>query len=232
MTTFNEYQKVLPDPNNLMAPDGSSSNSAVAGPGYKSVGVTSITPVIRDISNSGRLYSRAQVAQKWQIKISYNPLTKAEFNVLYSFLLEKESSLKPFFVSLPQYVQGKGTRTAAQNITQQGATSLLLSAPIAGQVDPVPGDLFTGLGSALETKAYKVTRVETSSNHMQGDTIPNGQTRITFTPPLFQTVQTSTSLFDFESPLIRVVLKSTSLNYSLDSNNLYNLSLTLEEALP
>lgn len=232
MATFNSYQGILPDPNNLIAPDGSSSNTAIAGPGYRSVSVTSITPTIRDTSNSGRVYSRTQVAHKWEIKITYNPLTRTEFNVLYSFLLEKESSLKPFLVSLPQYVQGKGTRTAAQTITRQGATNMLLDAPAAGQADPAPGDLFTGIGNPLETKAYSVTRVETSTNHLENAGMSAGQIRITFTPPLFQTVETSTSSFNFESPLIRVILKSKSLNYSLDSNNLYNLSLTLEEALP
>jgi hypothetical protein len=54
-------------------------------------------------TNSGRVVARAVSGQHWALAIAYNPLTRAEFEPIYNFLLNQRGGLKPFFVSLPQY---------------------------------------------------------------------------------------------------------------------------------
>jgi hypothetical protein len=109
-------QNILPDPNNVISTAGVDI-SGTAGPGFASVKLSSDQPIMRDRTRSGRLVSRAVSYHQWNIDISYNPMTKAQFNPIYGFLLEKQGSLKPFFVELPQYRgQAVSSKTASSGV--------------------------------------------------------------------------------------------------------------------
>jgi len=95
------YQTILPDPNNPIGNAGQ--NTGTDGPGYRSVQLTSNSKIMKTRTNSGRVVARAVSGQHWELAISYNPLTRAEFEPIYNFLLNQRGGLKPFFVSLPQY---------------------------------------------------------------------------------------------------------------------------------
>ena len=79
-------QNTLPDPNNQIT-DAGQSGSGSTGPGFLSVKFSSIQPILRDRTNSGRIISRAHAYHKWQIGLTYNPLTREEFDPVYNFLL-------------------------------------------------------------------------------------------------------------------------------------------------
>ena len=97
------YTDILPDPNNKIGDAGETSTSGTAGPGYASVQLTSDQKVIMSRTNSQRTSARAVAGHKWNINIGYNPMTQAEFNPVYSFLLHRYGAVNPFYVSLPQY---------------------------------------------------------------------------------------------------------------------------------
>ena len=81
-------QNILPDPNNTITPAGADSGSgSVAGPGFSSVDVTSQQPIVMNRANSGLTFKSINKFQKFMVDIKYNSLTKAEFNVVYPFLL-------------------------------------------------------------------------------------------------------------------------------------------------
>ena len=144
------YQYVLPDPNNPIGNAGQ--NTGTDGPGYSSVQLTSKSKIMKTRTNSGRVVARAVSGQHWELSISYNPLTRAEFEPIYNFLLNQRGGLKPFFVSLPQYrVPQNGTfATYAAN----AATPIKVNT-VAGKFIinnsykiNVPGNTtFTGIGA-------------------------------------------------------------------------------------
>ena len=207
-------QNTLPDPNNTITDAGTDAGGGTAGPGFQSVQLSSIQPILRDRTNSGRIISRSHVYHKWEISLTYNPLTKAEFDPVYNFLLHKRGTLKPFFVSLPQYrAQGPTSRTVA-NSAVAGATSLSTSG--SGGTAITPGMLFTITDSAdsSHTKAYIVTQVNSST--------------LTITPGLAKAVTGGASL-DFADPKIKVIQSSDTRQYNLNVDNLYSFSLKLEE---
>ena len=73
MGTFNAFQNILPDPNNLLSEAGSASNNEIgasAGPGFASVKFTAKQPVMMNRTNSGRVITRAVAAHSWNIDIS------------------------------------------------------------------------------------------------------------------------------------------------------------------
>lgn len=245
MATFTNFTELLPNPTYGIsyAGDSNVSNDGHSyGPGYSSVQLTSKQPVLKDMTNSGRLLARTNTAHSWDISISYNPMTRAEFEPVYSFLIQRLGALNPFYVSLPQYRNPKDTAFAAYNNSNQlqsagtyaaGTTSVLIGKTGYSNTTngtPQPGDLFNIDGTnSNHKKAYMVTRVETSTDYQSGTTAPtSSQVRIHFTPGLQKSIA-SPDEFVFKAPLIRVVQSGDVQEYSLNTNNLYSFSLKLEE---
>ena len=205
-------QNILPDPNNRIN-DAGTDVSGDYGPGFKSVSLKSKQPIMTDRTNSGRVITRVHAYHQWIIDVSYNPLTKAEFDPIYNFLLHKQGSLKPFYISLPQYrTSGITGRTVSSTVA---AGAQVITASSATNIEP--GMLFRINDSqdSNHEKAYMVTRVSGSS--------------LTITPGLARGV-TGGAPLDFAAPTIKVRQTSDSRDYSLNTNNLYSFSLKLEEA--
>lgn len=206
-------QNTLPDPNNRINHAGNDS-SGTYGPGFASVKLAAVQPVMRDRTNSGRVITRSHVYHKWDISITYNPLTKEDFDPIYNFLLHKRGTLTPFLISLPQYrAQGPTSRTIASTVAA-GATTVTSAG--SGGTAIKPGMLFTIADSqdSAHTKAYVVTQV-------------NG-TALTISPGLAKAVVGGASL-NFADPKLKVIQTSDTREYTLNTNNLYSFSLKLEE---
>ena len=76
-----------------------------------------------------------------------------------------------------------------------------------------------------------VTRVETSADNNGTTGLGNTDRIIHFNPPLTYAVGDNTAL-NFTNPRIRVISQKNAQEYSLSTDNLFNFSLSLEEALP
>ena len=233
---FSAFANRLPDPNFKITEAGENSNSGTAGPGFASVKFTANQPVSFSRTNSGRVTTRSIVGHHWSIGITYNPMTRDEFEPIYNFLLEKRGRLKPFFVALPQHITTRTTTSGS--LTVQGSITSGDSNFLVDGMDGLtgglrPGDMFNFLdsGNSNHHKIYKVVRVADSTNKLSSDTTLNtsDERRLYVVPPVEKDV-TDNSTLDYGSPLFRVVQKSDVQEYSLGTNNLYTFSLNLEEA--
>lgn len=152
------FQNVLPDPNNTIGDTGKATVGG-AGPGYKSVSVTSKQDVMNERTNSGRLITRIASGHSWEVSIAYNPLTREEFEPLNSFLLHKKGGLLPFFVSLPQNKVSQSTafaKTVRPDTEAVGGVNGLGKEPLATHVPQNGGTFIVG-------QQYKITTA-TSTN--------------------------------------------------------------------
>ena len=235
-------QNILPDPYHLITPAGDAGSGAT-GPGFASVKLSSNQPIMRDRTNSGRLVSRVSAYHKWDISIGYNPMTKAEFDPVYTFLLHKQGTLKPFFVSLPQYEVPQNSTFSANatyvnslflpNAASAGETSMKLegvSYAFATHGTPTAGDVctITDASNTNHKKVYMITGVETTDLLQDTTTLDADQIKIHFTPGLQKDV-TAASTTQFKDVLFKVVSGKDTQEYSLGTNNLYQFSLSLEE---
>lgn len=239
MSVFTNFQNVLPDPNNTIGTAGQAAGDA--GPGFASVQLTSTQPIIKDFTNSGRLLARAIAAHKWTINIKYNPMQRADFENIYTFILSKRGGLTPFFVSLPQHRIPQdstfATYAASNNLEATGTVTAGVTKALISKSNynnstnktPLPGDLFTIAGSnSNHTKAYMVTRVENSSDYQNGQAQPaTSQIRVHFVPGMQKAIASGDD-FVFHNPLVKVIAKDVQ-QYSLNTDNLYQFSLSLEE---
>jgi len=252
MSNFAAFTNILPDPNNPIGESGQALTTGSKGPGYASVKLASEHKTMNTRTNSGRLVSRQLSGHKWNINITYNPMTRDEFEPVYTFLLQKRGSLTPFFISLPQYkaprdatfaafvLNSGGTPrhfTVVANATA-GVTNILINhasydKDTKGKAKP--GDIFTIESSdSNHKKVYQVTRVEDDDYYETGTTAPSAtQLRVHFIPALQRDVALgAASKVHFNDPKFRVVLSNDIQEYNLNIQNLYSFSLKLEEAQP
>jgi len=245
MAAYTNFLNVLPDPNNPIGDGGqalTTGNGGTVGPGYSTVQIESTSPTQVSTTNSGRVISRAIAGHIFGINITYNPMTRAQFEPVYNFLVQKSGRLKPFFVQLPQqytstnsafatYVAGN---TPTCGVVAQGSEFMLQANHSGTQsTNPEPGDMFTitDANDSLHTKSYRVTRVMTNATyhsgiHPQPTTV---QRVIYFHPPLQRAISSSATI-NYNKPLFRVILKSDVQAYTLGTTNLYTFSLNLQEA--
>ena len=257
MATFASFIDTLPDPNNSTNDYGQPSGTA--GVGFKSIKFTSQAPVQVSRTNSGRVITRGIAGHKWSVNITYNPMTRDEFEPVFSFQLQQKGRLNPFYVQLPNQYTARDSAFAACTAVQsnliknefaltRGANYMIQDnhdTTVDGSSDvtksPRPGDMFTILNSkdSLHTKIYRVTRVMTNTLYwdgLTGNDIPTNTSErgIYFTPNLQRDVGVTSSVGDgimvYKNPKIRVILKNDIQEYSLGTNNLYTFSLNLEEA--
>ena len=231
---FSSFANRLPDPVFKITEAGENSNSGLAGPGFASVKFSSEQPISVSRTNSGRVITRAIVSHRWKINITYNPMTRDEFEPVYNFLLEKRGRLKPFFVKLPQHsprTTTSGTYTIQGPVTAGTSSLLTTVGSLSGGLRP--GDMININDSqnSNHTKAYQIVRVNDSTNKLSSDSDLNlaAERRLFIVPPLARDV-TNSSTVTYDTPLIRVILTSDVQAYDLGTNNLYKFSLSLEEA--
>ena len=242
MATFASFIDTLPDPNNSTNDYGQPSGTA--GVGFKSIKFTSQAPVQVSRTNSGRVITRGIAGHKWSVNITYNPMTRDEFEPVFSFLLQQKGRLNPFYVQLPNQYTSRTTaftnHVDSNTITNEFAltrgASYMVQDGHHASASPRPGDMFTITDNtdSLHTKAYRVTRVMTSALYwagLTGNDIPtdNAERGIYFTPNLQRDVAAGKTIV-YKNPKIRVILKNDIQEYSLGTNNLYTFSLNLEEA--
>ena len=244
MATFTSFLDVLPSPDKPIGIAGqslSTGSGGTEGPGYASVTFSSEAPIQMSRTNSGRVLTRSIAGHKWNINITYNPMTRDQFEPVYSFLLEKNGRLNPFYIQLPQHMLSRNTAFATANPTITTATTgskgagyiLTAGHNTTETTQPQPGDMFTisDTNDSLHTKAYRVTRVMgngtyNSAIHSQ----PTTAQRIVYFTPHLQRDVSSGATCDFSGPTLRVLLKNDVQSYKLGTNNLYEFSLQLEEA--
>ena len=240
MANFAAFNKRLPDPNWGIneAGDGHASNY-VEGPGFASVSLESNQPVAFTKTLSGRVTTRSIAGHNWKIKITYNPMTRAQFEPVYNFLQEKRGRLKAFEVVLPQYSSPQtaitvtsGTKLLVDGVITAGATNFKADNHSHASTGSLkPGDMFTFNDSTSSThkKVYQVTRVLNNTNYLTGGVQPANDERIYYvTPSIEKSVPNNTELTT-TNPIFRVVQTSDIVSYSLGTNNLYEFSLNLEE---
>jgi hypothetical protein len=252
MPVFTSFNNRLPDPTFDVSSGGA---QVTAGTGSKGAGFASVavrskkdTQVSRTIS--GRGVQREQGAHNWEIDINYHPMTRADFDVVASFLDARNARLYPFYVVLPQYSRPKNSlfRTSVATMAVKtyeakpaGSSYIyidindsLTTFPVAGY--PSIGDFFNIVDATdiNHQKAYKITRVETTTDYNSSlpGVIPNSyRTRIHFTPPFVRDVAIDSTV-RFLDPTFRVITRGDVIEYSLGTDNMYQFQLQLEEIQP
>lgn len=220
MAVFAGFATTLPDPVNTIGSAGQ--EGGTPGPGFKSVKVRSVDMLMNTTTNSGRRNTRAATYHKWMIDITYNPMTEAEFSPVYSFLLMKKHTLRPFFVNIPELNTEYPIFPTVVANQSRGDEKILIDTTAFGISPP---QYFT-IGAF--SKVYMMTRSETNTNAaIYSPTIGVDQELLHITPSLANDITSGLTL-DFQSESF-YVQQVGDVSYTIDAKNLYTFSLKLEE---
>ena len=243
MPAFNNFNNRLPDPTFTVNDAGVVDSAGTRGPGFASVSVRSVRPAQVSRTNSGRGVHRETGSHNWEISIKYNPMLRNDFDTVQGFLDSRNGRLKPFYVVLPQHSKPKDPVFATfvtnnpfstVGTHQAGSPTIMITAAntVVGKLKP--GDYLNidDPTDANHQKAYKVAAVENNSTYNELVPRPStSQLRVHLMPPLTKTVLPGAKI-RFINPTFRVIQKSDTLEYELNTDNLYSYQLDLEEIQP
>ena len=133
---------------------------------------------------------------------------------------------------LPQYSSPRSTVTSTIRVDGEitaGATNFMVNGVSAGSLRP--GDMFNfnDTNNSNHKKTYQVTRVLDSTNYLAGNQPTDSSHRIYYVTPSVEKTVTTNMTLTYTNPIFRVVQSSDVISYSLNTNNLYEFSLNLEE---
>jgi hypothetical protein len=212
---------ILPDPTHAINTAGQSDVAGTAGVGYAGVKLNSVEPVMKHYSNARRQEKDLASSHRWEVNITYNDLTCEQFHLIYAFVNYRQCRMEPFYVSVPPY-----SDQVLPGITLNQLEDEKTSVALVDGTGVLPGMLFSVAGTP---KTYQVTRVETETVY-EGTAPAAGQERLHFTPGFLVDVA-GASAFTFTDPMIKVMLNTTSSNYSITKDGLFKLALNLKEVI-
>jgi hypothetical protein len=122
-------------------------------PEFQAVNLKSTHNNLKSTTISGRVQVRTIGGQKWEFSAKYNPMTRAEFQPVFAFVISQQGSLGTFTIVPP--VVGSTSGTATGTALVNGATSAgATSVPVDGFTGTIKAGDFVRFG---HTKVYMVT---------------------------------------------------------------------------
>jgi hypothetical protein len=224
MASFSDFSNILPDPINKIGGAGQIDATGSSGPGFSSVVFKSVDNFLQTRTGAGSLNVKNATFHKWEVNIKYHPMTREEFDPVYTFLMHRRTLMQPFYVVLPQYAG----QTTVGNTTIGEHLKWSVELNVNSAAATAPPQIFSLAGNP---KIYMINRVESTGDYYQRNPQPGvEEERYHITPGLV--VDTSTGVgLNFTTPMLYVRQVGDTIKYSLDSKNLYSFSLTLEEVL-
>ena len=80
-----------------------------ATPEFKAVNITSRQSNLVSETRSGRRQARSVGTQRWSFTAQYNPLTRADFSLVYAFILSQDGQNSTFTIVPPVISSAQGT---------------------------------------------------------------------------------------------------------------------------
>ncbi len=151
MTTFTDFSNILPDPQNPVDNAGvSDPNSDSTIGGITSIKIKSKSENMSSRTNSGRLITAGVGKHSWDFDLSYNDMTREDFEPVQSFILHKKGRFSPFYFSMPS---SKFTRNLifGANLSVNDNTFLKVQTPTINVTDLRPGQEYKVIGTTGAT---------------------------------------------------------------------------------
>jgi len=183
-------------------------------PVFNAINMTSQSPTLFSETVSGRQQSRKIGGQKWSFTATYPPMTQAEFQPVWAFVVAQQGRHTTFTIIPPVIgsTSGTGTGTVTCSSASKGATSVTIGG--------LTGTLKAGdfVKFANHDKVYMLTADRSSSGS------------ISIEPALIEAVTTGAQLI-YNSVPFTVRLANDVQSYKLSGNQLFAYEVDVVEAL-
>jgi hypothetical protein len=183
-------------------------------PVFNAVNMTSQSPTLFSETISGRQQSRKIGGQKWTFTATYPPMTQAEFQPVWAFVVGQQGRHGTFTITPPVIAgtSGTGTGTVTCTAAAIGAVAITITG-LAGTLKA--GDF---IKFANHTKVYMLTADR------------SGAGAIAIEPALVEAVADSEQMY-YNDIAFTVRLANDIQSYKLSGNQLFAYEIDVVEAL-
>jgi len=164
---------------------------------------------------SGRQQVRTLGGQRWAFTAKYNPMTRAEFQPVFAFVMSQQGRFGTFTIVPP--VIGSASGTVSGTLSASGAASV---GATSVDVDGITGTLKAGdfVKFTSHSKVYMVVTDRAGAGSM------------TIEPPLVSAVADNETV-TYDSVSFTMRLNNDVQSYSLSANEFYEYEIDLIEVL-
>lgn len=171
-------------------------------------------------------------AQYWTFKLKSPPLSRADFNSIFSFVVQQDGKVESFTVVPPVISNTTGTMTGTMTVSSVSSADPLMStsagSSAVGVVEDSTANGTLKKGDLIKfsnhNKVYMITEDFTLSND-------SSVQPLNFYPPLVESVVGGTTTITYNSVPFRVFFETDDVGYTLQTDGLYRYDINVREEI-
>ena len=179
-------------------------------------------------SVSGQTQRIKSGAQYWSFKLKSPPLSRSDFNAIYSFIVQQDGQVEAFTVVPPVISNTTGTAAGTVTVADVNTTDPLMGTSAGSSSVGVSGGTGTlKKGDLIKFSNHNKVYMLTADVDLDGSTVD----QVSFYPPLVESVTGGATTITYNSVPFTVFFNNDQISYELLTDGLYRYEIDVREEL-
>ena len=179
-------------------------------------------------SVSGQTQRIKSGAQYWSFKLKSPPLSRSDFNAIYSFIVQQDGQVEAFTVVPPVISSTTGTAAGTVTVADVNTVDPLMGTSAGSSSVGVSGGTGTlKKGDLIKFSNHNKVYMLTEDVDLDGSTVD----QVSFYPPLIESVTGGATTITYNSVPFTVFFNNDQISYELLTDGLYRYEIDVREEL-
>ena len=179
-------------------------------------------------SISGQTQRLKSGAQYWSFKLKSPPLSRSDFNAIYSFIVQQDGQVESFTVVPPVISSTTGTAAGTVTVADVNTADPLMGTSAGSSSVGVSGGTGTlKKGDLIKFSNHNKVYMLTEDVDLDGSTVD----QVSFYPPLVESVTGGATTITYNSVPFTVFFNNDQISYELLTDGLYRYEIDVREEL-
>jgi len=179
-------------------------------------------------SISGQTQRLKSGAQYWSFKLKSPPLSRSDFNAIYSFIVQQDGQVESFTVVPPVISSTTGTAAGTVTVADVNTVDPLMGTSAGSSSVGVSGGTGTlKKGDLIKFSNHNKVYMLTADVDLDGSTVD----QVSFYPPLVESVTGGATTITYNSVPFTVFFNNDQISYELLTDGLYRYEIDVREEL-
>ena len=179
-------------------------------------------------SVSGQTQRIKSGAQYWSFKLKSPPLSRSDFNAIYSFIVQQDGQVEAFTVVPPVISSTTGTAAGTVTVADVNTADPLMGTSAGSSSVGVSGGTGTlKKGDLIKFSNHNKVYMLTEDVDLDGSTVD----QVSFYPPLVESVTGGATTITYNSVPFTVFFNNDQISYELLTDGLYRYEIDVREEL-
>ena len=179
-------------------------------------------------SISGQTQRLKSGAQYWSFKLKSPPLSRSDFNAIYSFIVQQDGQVEAFTVVPPVISSTTGTAAGTVTVADVNTADPLMGTSAGSSSVGVSGGTGTlKKGDLIKFSNHNKVYMLTADVDLDGSTVD----QVSFYPPLVESVTGGATTITYNSVPFTVFFNNDQISYELLTDGLYRYEIDVREEL-